>query len=144
MSDDIYFCPELRGPTATPSDVGADSCVHGAQLRTSLIFQSEGVFSRETVVLLVSFCTHFSVGCVGGLQMGKHQYWAAHDVTVIKVPKVCEASVFSQSMPWIICSFDLFWDRTTPRCLPMKPFRVSFTVCANLRKGSRCLQFRYV
>ena len=44
--------------------------------------------------LLVSLCSNFTAGCVKRLQVGQCQHWVTQEVTIIKVPDVCWASVF--------------------------------------------------
>ena len=53
--------------------------------------------------------SNFGVGDVKFLQEGRHQDRVTHDVAVIHVPQVCQASIFLQCMLRVVGIGKLFW-----------------------------------
>ena len=70
-------------------DVAVYRCVDGGQSVDLTVCSSQEECSP---IPRISLGTNLSVGCVRGLQKGKHQHWVAQDVNIIKVPEVCKAS----------------------------------------------------
>ena len=54
--------------------------------------------------LRVSFCSNFRIGVVEFLQVRRHQDRVTHNVTIVHVPPVRQASFFLQSTTWIVSS----------------------------------------
>ena len=73
------------------------------------------------------------------------------DVTIIKVPEVCQASVFLKSMSWIICPDEFFRAselKLWMRCIRLRCSSGSLSACwvvrAIPREGCRSLQYAIV
>ena len=58
--------------------------------------------------LWVSFCSNFRLGAVEFMHVRRHQGRVTLDVTIIHVPQVRQASIFLQSMSWIVSSGEFF------------------------------------
>ena len=106
-SNDVYLAEELvrnvlsRSNSDSECDASSGNC---AELGLVLHVTDPPLKKRciEVVLAVDDFCFlvvalryNFGVGGVKFLQEGRHQDRVTHDVTVIHVPQVCQASVFS-------------------------------------------------
>ena len=87
------------------------------------------------------------LGNVEVLGKRQHQDWVAHDVTIVLVPLVCQASAFLKHVPRIMSTCELFWPTKQKICRFLQSGRVvhseSLFLCivvhANPKKGVRRL-----
>ena len=95
---------DCRDPTATPSVMPpAVTAEVLARLRTSPIFLSGGccvqvvhIVNDLSVFIGFRSAPNSGIGNVEFLQKRQHQDWMAHDVTVVHVPLICQASILLQ------------------------------------------------
>ena len=88
-----------RGPTATPIVVQTlGDCGDFGQLCTSRVLHSGGAASSSFT------CSDSGVGDIEFLQERRHQDRETHDVAIIHMPQVCQASVFLQRVLRVVCS----------------------------------------